>query len=253
MNISAVIICHNEAENISTCLHSLVGVVDEVIVVDSGSRDGTQDIAKRHNAIVYQRLFDDYATQKNWANGKASHAWILSIDADEALSEALKASLLQLRSTDPIHTAYAMNRRNFLGNQAILHGSWYPDKKIRLFRNTEALWGNRNPHEVLQLQPKLQTTQLRGDILHRSHKNIKAFRAKNTYYAQLMAKDLSAKGKVLSLWIAALKAAFRFTKEYFLLRGFLDGLAGWQIACANAHYTWLKYYLVIEKKNKYVR
>lgn len=253
MNISAVIICYNEAANISNCLHSLAGVADEVIVVDSGSSDGTQDMAKDLDATVYHRAFDDYATQKNWGHEKATHSWIISLDADESLSPELHTSLLALKKSAPSATAFAMNRKNFLGDQAIHHGSWYPDRKIRLFQKTEAHWGNRNPHEVLQLEPGVAIKRLKGDILHKSHKDIQAFRKKNTHYAHLSAQEMWEKGKDLPLGIALVKAIFRFIKEYFLQSGFLDGKAGWQIALANAHYTWLKYYLAHELKKEHVR
>lgn len=253
MNISAVIICYNEAANISNCLQSILGVVDEIIVIDSGSSDGTQDKAKDLDAIVYQRAFDDYATQKNWGHDKAKHSWILSLDADESLSPELRTSLMALKKTSPKATAFAMNRKNFLGNQAIHHGSWYPDRKIRLFQKTEANWGYRNPHEVLQLAPGVEIKRLEGDILHKSHKDIQAFRKKNTYYAHLSAQEMWNNGKVMPSGIALAKAIFRFIKEYFLQSGFLDGKAGWQIALANAHYTWLKYYLALEMKKEHVR
>lgn len=252
MNISAVIICYNEAENIRNCLHSLQGLVDEIIVVDSGSTDGTQVLSKQYNALVYQRDFDDYATQKNWANGKASHEWILSLDADESLSLELQATLRQLKATNPIAIAFAMNRRNFLGDTAIKYGSWYPDRKVRLFRNTEARWGMRNPHEVLELGSDINIHRIKGDILHKSHNDIGAFRAKNAHYAQLTAEQFLSKGKTTTLSLAVLKSIFRFVKEFILLAGFLDGKAGWQIASSNAHYTWLKYYLVHQMKKKNV-
>ena len=169
--ISAVIITRNEAHNIARCLISLQLLVDEVIVVDAQSTDGTARIATEHGAKVIVRAWTDYADQKNFANTQAQGPYLLSIDADEAISAALRTSLVQA-TKDGLSGAYRFARlTNYCGTW-VRHGGWYPDDKVRLFPKQHGRWKGEHVHEELQLAPGTPVHALAGALLHYSYPTV---------------------------------------------------------------------------------
>lgn len=134
--LSAVIIAYNEEINIGRCLQSLVGIADEIIVVDSCSTDKTCLIAEQYGAIIIQHPFVGFAAQKNYAAQCATHNWVLSLDADEVLSEELKSAILQVKNKAQFEAYFLKRTTNFCGT-FIRHGSWYPDKQCRLWDKTK--------------------------------------------------------------------------------------------------------------------
>jgi len=245
VRISGVVICLNEAGKIGDCLLSMRGIVDELVVVDSGSTDGTREVAESHGARVIQRAFDTFSAQKNAGIAQARYPWILSLDADERLSGPLRDSLSEWRNRPGAHPAAAMgmNRLNHLGSQAIRHGSWWPDVKIRLFHRSVAQWGPGNPHEELLLQPGTVVGRLQGPLLHLTAANAEVLRRKGERYALLWSEGRGRQGGGVPVWKPALRAAFRWLRDYLLRGGFLDGRAGWDIARIDAGYTYRKYWL----------
>jgi len=241
MNISAVIITYNEARNIGRCIDSLVGVADDIVVVDSFSTDQTEAICREKGARFSQRAFDGYTGQKNWANEQARHPWVLSMDADEALSPELRASLLEIKDQAQ-HIGYAMNRRTNYCGQWIHHSGWYPDRKIRLFRRDHAHWGGPAVHERLILHdPQALVGFLRGDLLHYSYYTVEEHYVRATKYADLAAQAMHASGKKAHWWNIAFSPAFKFVRNYMFRLGFLDGRAGWTICRIAALETYWKY------------
>ncbi|MBP6642964.1 MAG: glycosyltransferase family 2 protein, partial [Flavobacteriales bacterium] len=169
--ISAVIITRNEAHNIVHCLVPLKGLVDEVIVVDAQSTDGTRELAKQHGATVVERAWTDYSDQKNFANDQATGPYILSLDADEVLSPELIVSIRK-RITAGLNGAYRLNRlTNYCGHW-IHHSGWYPDAKVRLFPKQGTRWEGAHVHEELQLAQGTKIIQLEGDLLHYSYTSV---------------------------------------------------------------------------------
>ena len=163
MKISATIITYNEERNISRAIESL-RCVDEIVVVDSGSSDRTVEIAAKLGARVIDRAWEGYSSQKNFAADQANHDWILSIDADEALSELLEAEIWRLKKNGPTHDAYAMPRlAQYLGRW-ILHSGWYPDRKVRLYHRRKATWTGDFVHETLSVSGR--TAGLEAKLLH---------------------------------------------------------------------------------------
>ena len=155
--ISAVIITRNEAHNIGRCIASLKGVVDNVVVVDAESTDDTRRIATDLEARVIIRAWTDYADQKNYANAQATGSYILSMDADEALSPELTTSLLNATKSG-LHGAYQVDRlTNYCGTW-VKHGGWYPDAKVRLFPKDRTRWAGTHVHETLELDPGTAVT-----------------------------------------------------------------------------------------------
>jgi glycosyltransferase involved in cell wall biosynthesis len=245
LRISGVVICLNEAERIEDCLQSMWPVVDEIVLLDSGSTDDTAKRAEALGARVIQRAFDTFSAQKNAGISQATQAWILSIDADERLTPTLQSAILAWRNqqnpTSPC--ALRMNRLNHLGSKAIRHGSWWPDRKIRLFHRDAAVWGPAHPHEELILVDATPIFDLQGELLHLTADSPSTLKRKSDRYARLWAEQRRAHQYIAPFWKPVLSAAFRWLRDYLFKAGFLDGRAGWEIAKIDAAYTFRKYNL----------
>ena len=240
VEISVVIITFNEERNIARCITSVQEVADEVIVVDSGSTDTTVNIATAHGASVTQRAWTNYSDQKNFANGLAKGRFILSLDADEALSEELRTAIREAKKNG-LHGAYSMARlTNYCGTW-IRHGGWYPDIKVRLFPKGGARWNGEYVHETLRPDPDLPTTLLKGDLLHYSFYTVEQHERQAEQFARLAAKALHARHKPSSLLRILFSPVSRFLQGYLLHGGFLDGKAGYTIARISARAKRLKY------------
>ena len=239
--ISAVIITYNEELNIERCLDSVIPLADEIIVLDAYSTDKTVEIARSKGAIVKQGYFLGYIQQKNSAISLASNDYILSLDADEALDEALANSILKAKMNFAAD-AYSMNRCTSYCGKYIRRGTWYPDRKIRLFDKRAARWGGVNPHDKIELLGENKKIQhLKGDILHYSFPTIEKHLEKNNKYSSIAARALYARG-AKSNWFKILVNPFwAFFHGFFIRRGFLDGFHGFVISINTAHGTFLKY------------
>ena len=249
MRISGVVICLNEAKRIEDCLQSMWPVVDEIVLLDSGSTDDTAKRAEAMGARVIQRAFDTFSAQKNAGIEAASHAWILSVDADERLNPTLQSAIQAWREQhdNASPCALRMNRLNHLGTQAIRHGSWWPDRKIRLFHRDAAVWGPAHPHEELLLTDATPIFELQGELLHLTADGFSTLKRKSERYAQLWAEQRRAQQYIAPFWKPMLSAAFRWLRDYVFRAGFLDGRAGWEIARIDAAYTYDKYFLTRRK------
>jgi glycosyltransferase involved in cell wall biosynthesis len=238
MKISATIITLNEERNIARAIESL-RCCDEVVVVDSGSSDRTRELAEMRGARFLVHPWPGYASQKNFAAEQASHDWILSIDADEALSEALETEILALRQTDPRHAAYSMPRlAQYLGRW-IRHSGWYPDRKIRLYDRRQAAWRGDYVHESVAVRGDVG--RLQGDLLHFTCSSLREHLLTMDRYTTLAARELRARGKRIGWRQLLLDPPWAFFRAWVLQRGFLDGLPGLAIAYMAALYSFLKY------------
>ncbi len=237
---SVVIVCKNEADIIGKTLQSLQGLVQDIVVYDTGSKDDTITIAKRNNASVYQGNWEGYGPTKNRAVALARNDWILSLDADEALDEVLKLSLQQ-EPLDDENCVYEIRFRNFLGSKALHFGEWGKDKHIRLFNRKKVQWNNADVHEQLLLPGNVRVKSLKGSVLHYTMKDAKDFRSKMENYAALSAVKYFKEGRRPARVKMILSPLFSFVKNFFLKAGFLDGAAGLTCARMNAYYTKLKY------------
>jgi len=239
-SLSVVIITFNEEKNIGRCLESVKDVADEIVVVDSFSTDRTTAICLEHHARVIQHPFDGYIEQKNFAITQVTHSLVLSLDADEALSPELKSSILREKENRR-HSIYRMNRlTNYCGTW-IRHGSWYPDRKIRLFIRGTGKWGGRNPHDQYEPIDNSSIGFLQGDILHYSYYSIEGHRKQAEKFALIGAKSSFEAGVKPSGIRLLIRPAFRFFRDYILLGGFLDGSSGFRIARMSAQATFWKY------------
>lgn len=236
--LSAVIITYNEQRNIGRCLSSLKGVADEVVVVDSFSTDETQRICEEMGARFMQREWDGYTPQRNFAVAKASHNWVLAIDADEELSETLRQSILSAKA-ESNHFNFQFNRLTNYCGQWIRHSGWYPDKKFRLFDRRECKWEGV-VHEQLTM-PASGIRFLKGALMHYSYDSIAEHVQRVNHYSTLSAQELTQNGKQPSIMKMVFSPSFKFFRFYVLQRGFLDGTSGLVIATISAYGTFLKY------------
>lgn len=242
--ISAVIIANNEEKNIGRCLESLLDVVTEIIVVDSGSTDGTREICESYGVIWIDQPWLGYGAQKNVGNRHASHPYILSMDADEALSPELRTSIIEVSSRP--NGAFSMNRRTNYCGKWIRHCGWYPDRKIRLFPKQAANWDLAEVHERLVIQTDCGITHLSGDLLHYSYYSEREHRERQEYYVGLQAKALLGSNKKPGFWEFWIKPAYTFFRIFFIRSGWLDGLAGWKIASITAWGTRRRYEILAD-------
>jgi len=249
VKLSGVIISFNEEKKIERCINSLLKVCDEVVVLDSFSTDRTCELAEKLGAKVFQHAFDGHIQQKNRAITYASSPYILSLDADEELSNELINSILGVKK-DWTSDMYGMNRLNNYGGQWIRHGAWYPDKKLRLWDSRKGHWGGDNPHDKFIPEDGCTISHLKGDLLHYTMDGYEDLKRQSEKFAQISAMAMHQKGRATNKMQVIFKSCFRFIKEYFLLLGFLDGRAGYEIARMNAKYVKLKYMKLIELTKK---
>jgi glycosyltransferase involved in cell wall biosynthesis len=238
--ISGIIITYNEEENIERCVRSMQTVADEIIVVDSLSTDRTREICEGLGVRFYEQAFMGYKEQKNFALQFASHDYVLSVDADEAISVSLMNSILEARK-QLRYDAYSFNRLNNYCGQWILHSNWYPDKKIRLFNKHKAHWGGVNPHDKVVLQEGATVKHLSGDLLHWVLDSYDEHIDKANRFSSIAAMEQFRMGKRSSVAKIIINSGWRFIKAYFLKRGFMDGFNGFAISCFSAYTSFLKY------------
>jgi len=238
MKITATIITLNEERNVARAIESL-RCCDEILILDSGSVDRTVELAQKLGARVIEAGWRGYAGQKNWAAEQARNEWILSLDADEALSEALEAEIWNLKKKGPQYDAYTMPRlARYLGRW-ILHSGWYPDRKVRLYHRGKAKWVGDVVHESVQAEGRVG--HLDANILHFTCDSLSEHLKSLDRYTTLAAEDLVERKVAIGTWRVILDPPWTFIKTYFLQRGFLDGLEGLIIAYMAAFYTFLKY------------
>lgn len=238
MKITATIITLNEERNIARAIESL-RCADEILIVDSGSVDRTVELAQNLGARVIEAGWRGYAAQKNWAAEQATHDWILSLDADEALSEALEAEIWSLKKAGPQFDAYTMPRlARYLGRW-ILHSGWYPDRKVRLYQRGKAKWVGEFVHESVIVQGR--TGHLDSNILHFTCDSLSEHLKTLDKYTTLAAQEIASRRVKVPLSKLIFDPPWTFVKTYCVQRGFLDGLEGLTIAYMAAFYTFLKY------------
>ncbi len=238
MKISATIITYNEERNLPRALESL-RCVDEILIVDSGSNDRTVEIAEKLGARVIESAWTGYANQKNFAAERAAYDWILSIDADESLSEALEAEIWHLKKNGSECDAYTMPRMAQYLGRWIRHSGWYPDRKVRLFDRRKARWVGDYVHESVQVDGRVG--HFEANLLHFTCNSLSEHLKTMDRYTTLAAEQLLEKGETVTWARLVLEPPWTFFRTYFLKLGFLDGVEGLAIANMAALYNFIKY------------
>lgn len=248
MNLSITIITLNEGKNIKKCLESIKHLDAEIILVDSGSTDNTLQIAKKYNAKIFNRSFDDFASQKNYALSKAEGDWILSVDADEELPKALTEEI-RTAVENKEYAGFLIPRRNFILGKEIKHSRWSPDKHIWLWKKGFGQWKGEVHEEVVIQGP---ISELKTAKINHQDKDIATFIKKNDFYSTLYAKYLFRQGARFSLFHLIYDPFSEFFIRFFYKMGFLDGLEGFILSYLMSIYkisVWIKMY-ELEYSNK---
>lgn len=251
IKLSVTIITYNEERNIARCIKSVEGVADEIIVVDSFSTDRTKAICQTLGVKFVEHAFAGHIQQKNYAVAQATYNHVLSLDADEELSEELQKSVLEAKQNWSAD-AYRFNRFNNYCGKWIHYSGWYPDCKIRLFDKAKATWGGQNPHDKIILGAKAHVKFLPGDILHYSYFSLEQHLQKIENFSTIFREEMVRKGKRASVFTLIVKPPFRFFKTYVVDLGFLDGFEGFLIAVLSSYQVFLKYtkvYMYYRSKN----
>jgi glycosyltransferase involved in cell wall biosynthesis len=237
--ISGVVICMNEERNIDRCLASL-DFCDEIVVVDSGSTDRTPEIARRHATHVVEQPFLGYVKQKNFALERATGDWVVCLDADEALSDELRAAIPEAICGQGDRVAgFVLDRVTwFLG---VWHdaGEWYPDPQLRVFRRELGHWTGRDPHDRVLLRGP--SAPLSGHLYHWNYRDLSDHIRTVDRFSARQAQGMHEEGLRFRLWDLLARPPFRFVKGYVLRGGFRKGLAGFLVSVSTAYYVMMKY------------
>lgn len=239
LSITAVIPCNNEEENIEAALKS-VQWADKILVVDSFSDDDTVKLAKKYTDWVVQRKYSSPADQKNWAIEQVKTEWVLLLDADERVTEALKNEIQQLLKNSPTADAYWIRRKNYFMGRRIRFSGWRNDKVVRLIRQSTCRYNDKQVHEEIKLEG-IKVGMLQQPMLHFTFKNEEHFFKKQERYARWSAQDYDAKTPKVTWWHLYAKPFVRFIKHYILQLGILDGRQGFIISKYMAWGVYLRY------------
>ncbi len=236
--LSVTVITLNEAHHLEAALDS-VRWADEIVVVDSGSTDGTTDIARRFTDNVVVREWPGYAAQKQFASTLATNDWILSIDADERVSDGLASEIRAVMSSEPEAAAFRMPRMTRHFGKWLRTTDAYPDYQTRLYDRRRARWKPLDVHESVAADGPVVT--LRNDLLHEGDASLEARKKKIRHYARLSAGEMHRRGRRGGAAAMLLHPPAAFLRSYVLRRGFLDGGAGLRVSALQAYYVYLKF------------
>jgi glycosyltransferase involved in cell wall biosynthesis len=240
IELSVVIITFNEEKNIARCLASVAGISKDIVVVDSFSTDQTKAICLEKGVRFMEHQFDGHIEQKNYAISQAKNQYVLSLDADEALTEELKKEILTIRDHWK-YDSYSFNRLTNYCGKWIKHCGWYPDKKLRLWDTSKGSWGGENPHDMVVMNKISTLKHVSLDILHYSFYTEQQHLKQIEYFTDISSKAAFSKGAKSSSFKIFYKSTFKFFRDYILKAGFLDGYYGY-VVCRNSGYaTALKY------------
>ncbi len=237
--ISVVIITFNEERNIERCIEAVKSIADEVIVIDSFSTDRTKEICESLNVNFISHPWEGYSGSKNKGNSLAKYDWVLSLDADEALSEQLIQSILEWKQNKVNQPAKFNRLTNYCGKW-VKNGGWYPDAKIRIFDRTSTCWTG-DIHETLKFNEETEIFHLFGDCLHYSYYTVEQHYNQTEKFTSIQSRDLFLQGKKSPLYKLIFSPMVKFIRDYFFKFGFLDGKVGFTIARISAYATYLKY------------
>lgn len=231
--ISATILTYNEERHIEACLESLRGVVDEIIVVDSYSTDSTLDICRRYGCRISQRPMAGFGAQRQYATSLTSHSYVLAIDADEALSPALRESLLELKQKGFGHRGFSMSRLNFFCGYAVKHCGLYPDLQVRLFDKRYASWSLSDVDEQVIFRDAVVPRKIDGDLLHYPCNTMQEYLRRRITQADIKASRLADSSESISALAPVAKGLKAFVESYVGRAGILDGQVGFAISRQN--------------------
>ena len=242
--ISVCIITLNEQLNIGACIES-ADFASEIIIVDSFSTDQTRKISESYGARFFEHKFEGHIQQKNIALSYATFPWVIAIDADERISQAMKTRIFEIFQGEPKYDGYRFHRTTWYLTKWIRHGRFYPDRQLRLFKKDKATWGGSNPHDKIKLSGTF--CDLNEDILHYSYRDIANHIQTSNNFSSIQANILFNRGKNrFIVFKMILKSIWTFLDSYLLRAGFMDGREGFIIAVISAFSMFARYAKVYE-------
>jgi glycosyltransferase involved in cell wall biosynthesis len=250
MELTVVIIAKNEVSVIAETIRAAQKLTNAIIVVDTGSTDGTVALLKEMQVAVLTSHWLGFGPTKNLGIAHAKTDWILSLDADERMDDTLCKNIQALKA-DSEAVVYAIPFLNYFAHEPLYYGEWGGDKHIRIFNKKKVQWNNNEVHEKLVFNTAVTVKKLRGFVHHKTAANLPELQQKMEYYARLNAQHYLVKGKknaAIKVWLSPI---FNFVVHYFFKLGFLDGKVGWLVAKENARYTYKKYLYLqqLQKQN----
>jgi len=240
INLTVAIITYNEEKNIGRCISSVLPIADEILVVDSFSTDKTEEICREFNARFLKNPFKGHIEQKNFALQCATHDYVLSLDADEALSPELLEEIKKVKANCQ-YDGYEFHRLTNYNGFWVRHCGWYPDTKLRLVKKEKAEWRGKNPHDILKMKNDERIGFLKGDLLHYSYESISSHIQQTDKFTTIAARAAFSDGVRSSVFKIVTRPIFKFLRDYFFKLGFLDGRYGFIICCINSLSALLKY------------
>lgn len=242
ISVAAVLITKNEEANLRDCLASVRSWVDEIVILDSGSTDRTQQIAEEFGARFFQHAeWPGFGRQRQMAQEYVASAWCLWIDADERVTPPLRDEILAAIRKGPSRRVFAMPRLNWFFGRFIRHCGWYPKPVVRLYPTTLTRYNDAALHEEVQIEDGIDVCTFSGDLLHYPYADLRQYVMKSSLYANEWAQLNASRGKNTSLISAILRSILRFMRMYVVQKGFFDGWQGFLLCVLSSYYTFLKY------------
>ncbi|MFH1282075.1 MAG: glycosyltransferase family 2 protein [bacterium] len=238
IKLSATVITHNEAGDIMRCLDSLVGVADEIVIVDNFSSDKTLEIVRNFTNRVFLKKFESYGTQKQFALEKTSSDWVINIDADEELSQPLREEILKLKEDPGEYSGFSMPFNVFFLGKRLRFGGCSNEHHLRLFKKEKASYRGKRIHEGIIVEGK--TRVLKGHVNHYTYADLEEYLKKFNQYTTLIAHEKNASGERFNIFYV-FRLPVEFITRYFVKLGFLDGWHGFLYALLASYYALFKY------------
>ncbi|MDD5246432.1 MAG: glycosyltransferase family 2 protein [Candidatus Omnitrophica bacterium] len=252
LNLTVVVLTKNEEKNIADCLESVAGWASEILIVDDESSDKTVDIASQYTDKIIIRKMDNEGKQRNFAYSQARNLWVLSLDADERVTEELRDEISEILSKHVSCNGFTIPRRNYIGDYWVRHGGWYPSPQLKFFRK------DKFRYEEVAVHPRAfmddPCGHLKGDIIHYSYRNLEDFLGKLNNQTTREAKKWFDQNKPMRLGRFLWRTLDRFTRSYLGRKGFRDGFIGFAVAFYAGLYQFVSYLkykeLVLERREK---
>lgn len=240
--LAIALIVKNEGAILGACLDSVKDIADEIVILDSGSTDDTEMVARRYTDKFYVNTpWPGFGPQRQIAQQYITADWVLWLDADEHVTPELAASIRQILANPPSQTIYAVSRLSWAFGQFIRHSGWYPGYVERMYPTQLTSYNDSLVHESVRVPAGAKVEKLRGDLLHYTFRDLHSYLVKSAQYANAWAEQRYRQGKRASLFGATVRSLARFFRTYFLKAGFLDGKAGFLIAILSVQSVFNKY------------
>jgi len=252
VNLSVVVLTKNEERNIEECLKSVAGWADEIIVVDDESMDKTTAIARRYTDKIVTRKMDVEGRHRNWAYARAAHQWVLSLDADERVTDELKKEITGILSQPSGCNGFTIPRRNFIANYWVRYSGWYPSPQLKLFRK------DKFRYEEVCVHPRAfmddPCGHLKSDLIHYSYRSLEDFLSKLNNQTTREAEKWFSQNKPMRLGRFLYRSIDRFIRTYIGRRGYRDGFIGFTVAFYAGLYQFISYLkyreIILERRKK---